>query len=265
MNTFYLPKPEFSDGFVRGRISVVMPAFNEVDCINKNIADVTQQFSAVCPDCEIITVDDGSTDGTRKAAEAIGDRRVKVVGYQANQGKGHALKQGIHLATGEFTFMLDSDLEIRPKELMAYVQALETADIVIGSKRHPLSAVHTPPIRRFLSLGYNVLERLLTGVKASDTQAGFKAAKSSVLYRVLPLLSVKRYAFDAEFLAVASLLNFRIRELPVEIELTATFSAKQVFRMFIDLLGICYRLRITRWYQRNIHVLGKSYQPIIRW
>ncbi len=148
---------------------------------------------------------------------------------------------------------------------MNYVDALETADFVIGSKRHPLSTVRTPTMRRFLSLGFNILERLLTGVNATDTQAGLKAARSSALYQVLPLLSVKRYAFDAELLAVASLFNFKIKELPVNIDLKATFSARQVFRMLIDLLGIAYRLRIKRWYQTNKASMSDTYTPIIQW
>ena len=120
-------------------------------------------------------------------------------------------------------------------------------------------------MRMFLSLGFNVLERLLTGMRATDSQAGLKAARSEALYKVLPLLSVKRYAFDAELLAVASLFDFKIVELPVNIDLRATFSARQVFRMLIDLLGIAYRLRIRRWYQRNKLSMAKTYSPIIPW
>jgi glycosyltransferase involved in cell wall biosynthesis len=242
-----------------------MPAFNEAHCIRKSIADVREQFSALCPDYEIVVVDDGSTDGTRKAAETLADRRVKVVGYHANQGKGHALKVGLKSATGEFAFLVDSDSEIRAAELIHYLEALELADIVIGSKRHHLSSVRTPAMRKFLSLGFNIMERLLTGVKATDTQAGLKAAKSSTLYRILPLLSVKKYAFDVELLAVASLLRFKIKELPVEVDLKATFSTRQVMRMLIDLLGIAYRLRVRRWYQENSIKFSTTYRPIIPW
>ena len=120
-------------------------------------------------------------------------------------------------------------------------------------------------MRKFLSLGFNILERLLTGVKATDTQAGLKAARSSTLYRIFPLLSVKKFAFDAEMLAVASLLQFEIRELPVEVDLNATFSFRQVFRMLVDLLGISYRLRIRRWYQDNIAEMSETYKPLISW
>jgi glycosyltransferase involved in cell wall biosynthesis len=242
-----------------------MPAYNEADCIGRSIADAKKEFEAVSSDYEIIVVDDGSSDGTRRVIEDLQDRKFKIVGYERNQGKGYAIKTGLYHTTGQFAFLVDSDSEIHARELASYVEALKSADFVIGSKRHRLSSVRTPAMRRFLSLGFNILERILTGVHATDTQAGLKAARSTALYQVLPLLSVKRYAFDAELLAVASLFNFKITELPVDIELKATFSARQVFRMMIDLMGIAYRLRIRRWYQKSMVEMSESYKPIIRW
>jgi glycosyltransferase involved in cell wall biosynthesis len=242
-----------------------MPAYNEAECIAKSITATKEQFESVCEDLEIVVVDDGSTDGTGKLVGTTYDHKIKVISYDRNKGKGYALKEGFNYVTGEFSFLVDSDLEIHAKELTAYIEALEFADIVIGSKRHPLSFVETPILRRFLSLGFNLLERLLTGVQASDTQAGLKGARSSSLYRVLPLLSVKRYAFDAELLAVSSLLGLRIKELPVYVKLSATFSAREVLRMLIDLLGITYRIRVKRWYQKNIAKASNTYKPIISW
>src|SRR4029077_3178457 len=260
-----LPELELVEGFVKDRISIIVPAYNEADSIERGVADIDRQFEAVSEDYEIIIVDDGSEDGTAKIIQQFTDRKIKIVGYDRNQGKGHAIKRGLYHATGQYAFLIDSDSEIQAKNLMNYVDALGSADFVIGSQRHPLSTVQTPAGRRFLSLGFNVLERLLTGVHATDTQAGLKAARSTALYQVLPLLSVKRYAFDAELLAVASLFDFKIKELPVNIDLKATFSARQVFRMFIDLLGITYRLRIKHWYQRNKASMSNTYNPIIPW
>jgi glycosyltransferase involved in cell wall biosynthesis len=260
-----LPEPKLVDGFVEGRVSVIMPAYDEANYIAEGITSMKSQFEAIRKDYEIIVVDDGSTDATREIAEELTDGRVRVVSYKRNQGKGHALREGLLGATGQFVFLIDSDAEIVPQELWAYIRALESADIVIGSKRHPLSTVRTPIVRKILSLGFNVLERLLTGIRVSDTQAGLKAARSAALYGILPLLSVKRYAFDAELLTVASLLNLRIKELPVHIELRATFSARHVFRMLIDLLGIMYRLRVKRWYQKNMVEMSETYKPIIHW
>jgi glycosyltransferase involved in cell wall biosynthesis len=261
----YFPLGTFEDGFVKGRISVVLPAYNEGECIGQSIAMVKKQFASAYNDLEIVVVDDGSTDNTRVAAEAVADDQIRVIGYKTNKGKGHAIRKGLNSVTGEFCFLVDSDMEISAKDLSQYIKALDRVDIAIGSKRHPLSTVDTPVMRRFLSLGFNLLERTLTGVRASDTQAGLKCARSKALYMILPLMSVKKYAFDAELLAVASLLRFKIGELPVQIQLRASFSPKKVFRMLIDLMGIAYRLRIKRWYQYNLCEMTETYKPIIRW
>jgi len=242
-----------------------MPAYNESDCIRKSIDDVSSQFANVCRDYEIIVVDDGSTDDTRKLVESLTDTNVRVVGYDRNEGKGHALRMGFRLATGEFTFLVDSDSEIRAKELADYLEALASTDIAIGSKRHPSSVVQTPVIRKMLSLGFNAFERLLTGVRAKDTQAGFKGAKSRALYQILPLVTLKRYSFDLEFLAVASLFNFKVHELPVFIDLKVLVDPRRVLRMMVDVLGIAYRLRITRWYQKNIARMSDTYDPLVKW
>jgi glycosyltransferase involved in cell wall biosynthesis len=256
---------EFLDGFVKGKVSIIMPAYNEANFIAESIALAMEQFENLFKDFEIIVVDDGSTDETRHIAEAVYDGRVKVVGYERNKGKGYALKKGFDFVTGEFSFLVDSDLEIRASDLNNYVKELQDSDFVIGSKRHPLSTVRTPVVRKFLSLGFNCLERLLTGVRASDTQSGLKGAKSTSLYGLLPLLSVKRYAFDAELLTVATVANLKIKELPVQIQLNASFSVRQVFRMLVDLLGIAYRLRVRRWYQKNMIKMTETYKPIIPW
>jgi len=258
-------QPELVNGFVKGRVSVIMPAFNEAACIRNSIVDVRKKFSEVFSDYEIIVVDDGSTDGTRNVAESFREKNVRVISYNRNEGKGHAFRTGFYKATGEFTFLVDGDSEIMAKDLVSYVEALGSSDIAIGSKRHPDSVVRTPVIRKILSLGFNIFERLLTGVKARDTQAGFKAAKSHVFYEVLPLVTLKRYSFDLEFLAVASLLDFKAKELPVFINLKALSDPKRVMRMVVDVLGIAYRLRITRWYQKNIVTMSNTYDPVIKW
>lgn len=258
-----LPVVELVDGFVRGRVSVILPAFNESENISKTIQKVKEQFGAACEDFEIIVVDDGSNDGTSSIVENTTEGDVKLFRHPKNQGKGFAIKKGLYQATGEFAFAIDSDLEIWPKDLSAYLTEVKSADIVIGSKRHPLSTVRTPFMRRFLSVGFNILERVLTGVRASDTQAGLKAGRSAALYKILPVLSVKRYAFDAELLAVATLQGFKIKELPVDIDLRVSFSATEVLRMVIDLLGIAYRLRVKKWYQRNLLVMKSTIRPLI--
>lgn len=106
--------------------------------------------------------------------------------------------------------------------------------------------------RKLLSYGFNGLVRLLTGVPLGDTQSGLKAMKKTAFIDIFPRLAVKRYAFDVELLVVANLYGLKVVEMPVNIKLGASFNPKEIWRMFVDLLGIAYRLRVIHWYRRPL-------------
>jgi len=248
------------------KISMIMPAYNEEEKIAGCIALAGARLESLAWPYEIIVVDDGSTDATcREAGKVSSDAHVKVVGYPRNRGKGFAVKCGAEHVTGDIVVFMDGDGDIRPDLIEQYVTLLRDNDIALASKRHPDSSVSAPILRRFLSYGFHCLVMLLTGVRASDTQSGFKAFRREALAKTMSLVSVKQYAFDVELLAVAKLLKLRIVELPVKIRLGSLFSARQVVRMLVDLLGITYRLRVIRWYQKNLHNPQAHYEPIIKW
>lgn len=233
-------------------LSLIMPAYNEEDGIElvvERVDDVVRQMGLRY---ELIVVDDGSIDDTRiKVNSYAGNNgHVKMVGYKNNVGKGFALKIGFSHAVGDMVVFIDSDTEIDPHQIVRYVKALKDADVVVASKWHPQSKVDTPLIRRILSHGFNVLVKLLVGLRLSDTQTGLKAIRRDAFVSVFPRLTVKRYAFDVEMLALANLLGLRVVELPIDIRIRKLFSLQEVWRMFLDLLGITYRLRVVRWYQR---------------
>jgi len=83
--------------------------------------------------------------------------------------------------------------------------------------------------------------------------------------KILPLLSVRQYAFDLELLTVASALRMRIVELPIQVHQSVLFSVRHIVRMFVDMAGIAYRARTLRWYQKNADNRQARYKPIIRW
>jgi glycosyltransferase involved in cell wall biosynthesis len=235
-------------------VSFVLPAYNEGEFIE----DVLERLdSAVNGDglrCEVVVVDDGSVDDTRVRAlrYAAGNGHVRVVGYDRNVGKGFAVRAGFWEAVGDAVVFVDSDLDVDVGQVRRYVDALRDGDIVVGSKWHRDSVVEVSFVRWLLSRGFNVLVRLLTGVSARDTQSGIKAVRREAFVEVFRRLSVKRYAFDVELLVLAGVFGLRVVELPVRLRLSSRFGFGEVWRMLLDLLGIAYRLRVKRWYQRGI-------------
>lgn len=235
-------------------LSFVIPAYNEEDSIEDALGTLDEVVKHSKLPYEIVVVDDGSKDRTfsRATRYASGNGHVRVVSYDENVGKGYAVKAGFMQTTGEVVVFADSDMDIDFKMVSSYVDALEHGDIVIASKWHPDSLVDMPLARRILSRGFNVLVRFLTGAKFRDTQVGLKAMKKSAFANIFPRLSVKRYAFDVELLAVANLYGLKIVEMPTRLRIRRAFRITEVFRMFVDLLGIAYRLRVIHFYQNSI-------------
>ncbi|MGQ9597771.1 MAG: glycosyltransferase family 2 protein [Thermoproteota archaeon] len=254
----------------KDKVSVILPAYNEESTIEEAVRRTEEVLKRIGFNYEIIIVNDGSTDNTisRALKCANNNHHVKVVSHLRNLGKGAAVRTGFAHSSGDRIVFMDSDLEIDQRGLKAYIDALGNADVAIGSKWHPNSMVETPFIRMFLSRVFYALTRLLTGVKASDTQAGLKVFRREALGKIMRMQLVKRYAFDVELLASASLLNLKIAELPVNMRLKAGFKPIEILRMLLELLGIACRLRLTKWYQRgmaeaslNTGLVARSLEP----
>lgn len=237
----------------RPEISLVIPAYNEEDTMEKVINRVSHVVGQMGLEYELIVVDDGSVDHTRRKAVdcARVNSNVSVVSHRKNMGKGYTIKTGFSHARGDAVVFIDSDLEIDPRQIGRCVRALEHGDIVVASKWHPQSRVEVPLMRKFLSYGFNALVKLLTRITLRDTQTGLKAVRRKALERVFSKLTVERFAFDVELLAVANLYGLKTVELPVNIRMRHLFNLREVWRMFLDLLGIAYRLRVLKWYQRR--------------
>lgn len=235
-------------------LSFVVPAYNEEESIETALGTLDGVVKDKRLPYEIVVVDDGSRDKTLSRAIKYASRNghVKVLSYTQNEGKGYAVRTGFMQTKGDVVVFADSDMDIDLSTVSKYVDALEHGDIVVATKWHPDSRVDMPLIRRILSHGFNVLVRILTGANLKDTQVGLKVMKKSAFANIFPRLCVKRYAFDVELLAVASLYGLRIVQMPTQLRIRGAFRLKEIFKMFQDLLGIAYRLRLLHWYQRRI-------------
>ncbi len=242
-------------------ISVIVPAYKQQKTIGKDLKRIHEVLKKLRYPTEIICVVDGFVDDTfkeaKKAAKQLSE--VHVYGYNTNKGKGYAVRFGMAKSKGNIIAFIDSGMDINPNGLSMLLEHFEwySADVIVGSKRHPASKVVYPWQRRILSFGYQYLVRLLFGLKIRDTQAGIKFFKRDVLEKVLPRLLVKRFAFDVEILAVANYLGFiRIFEAPIDVKLdfggtsvlTSQHFLKSLWNMMYETMQVFYRLRLLHYY-----------------
>jgi glycosyltransferase involved in cell wall biosynthesis len=239
-------------------LSVVTPVHNGAAFIEASIAAMVRAFEQLERPFELIVVCDGSTDGTAARAMAAGDPRVRVLEYPENQGKGVAITCGLAHARGRLVGWLDADLDIAPDLIVTAARRFEESpevDAVVGSKRHPGSAVSYPLLRRVYSWGFQLLVRALFRVNVRDTQVGAKLFRREMLDTVVPLLLIKRYAYDLELLAVGAEFGFdRVEEVPIRLDYRFTgtgISSAAVRRMLVDTLAIAYRIHLRHWYVRR--------------
>lgn len=238
-------------------LSIIVPAYNEAESIALTINGIEGALQGCEAKFEIIVVDDGSGDGTYREAllAAEGSPNVRVVSYADNCGKGHALRHGFLFARGDMILFLDADSDLPPTQIPRFLDLMaETeADIVIGSKSHPLSDVKYPFARRLYSRGYSLLVKVLFGLSVGDTQTGIKLFRRNVLEKVLPKVVVKRYAVDLELLVNAGRLGYRIVEAPVVVnyQFRSRINPRDIWCIFLDTMGIFYRARIVHSYDRE--------------
>lgn len=239
------------------KASVVVPAYNEEKNIRKTVQSLLNQLKYIDYDFELIVVCDGCQDNTAAEARKNKSRHLRVLSYPKNYGKGYALKYGVQHATGDVVTFIDAGGDFHPSHIERFVKLLEVfdADIVIGSKRHPMSKIDYPLIRRLNSALYHLLLRILFRVQVRDTQTGLKVAKRAVLKKVMPRMVVKQYAYDVELLVVAKLLGYgRVIEAPVEMNfnlVTSSLKTKTVINALRDTLAIFYRKNFLHYYDRG--------------
>jgi len=234
-------------------VTVVMPYYNPGSLLRHTVERTVEVLRASGASFEVVTVSDGSTEGSETTIEDVSPDVVVRVVLPARGGKGQAVRAGLERGRGRYLGFIDADGDVPPELLAEFVEVVraENPDAVLGSKRHPASQVVYPPARRLYSWGYQQLVRLLFHLDVRDTQAGIKLVRRDVLEAVLPSMVEQGYAFDLELLVVARFLGYRhLVEAPVRIgrRFTSTVSLKVVAEMLRDTMAIWWRLRVRHGY-----------------
>jgi glycosyltransferase involved in cell wall biosynthesis len=196
-------------------LSVVIPVFNE----QGTLEEVIRRVRASGVPCEMIFVDDGSSDGTREVLDRHrGEPDVTVLAHPCNRGKGAALKTGFAQARGDAVIVQDADLEYDPADYLRLIQPIveDEADVVFGSRfggsaRRVTGFWHFAG-NRLLTLVSNAF----TNLNLSDMETCYKVFRRDVIARLAPTLVEQRFGVEPELTAkLARLPGVRIVERPV--------------------------------------------------
>jgi glycosyltransferase involved in cell wall biosynthesis len=163
-------------------LTIFFPAFNEEEIIEETVRKAAHVAASVAQDYEVIVVDDGSRDGTAAVVERIaaGDPHVRLVRHDRNRGYGAALRSGFAAAAKELVFFSDADGQFDLDELPALLARSTSAPVVVGYRIKRSD----PPHRLFIAKTYNLIVRMLFGLRVHDIDCAFKLFRREALAKV---------------------------------------------------------------------------------
>jgi dolichol-phosphate mannosyltransferase len=201
-----------------GRILVIIPTYNEAE----NIEPIVARVRTSVPEAHILVADDNSPDGTGELADklAAADEHVQVLHRKGKEGLGAAYIAGFGwgLDNGYGVLVeMDADGSHQPEELTRLLDALGSADLVLGSRYVKGGAVRNwPKHREVLSRGGNIYTRLAIGVPLADATGGYRAFRREALEGIgLDQVASAGYCFQVDLAWRALKKGFRVVEVPI--------------------------------------------------
>jgi len=233
------------------RLSVVVPLYNEQDSLETLVQGILQACAPLGLPCEIIAVDDGSTDNSLEVLKKLRSRdpRLRIISFRRNFGKADALDAGFRAAQGDVILTMDADLQDDPKEIPRFVECLEQGwDLVSGWKKKR----HDPLNKTLPSKVFNAVTSRVSGVRLHDFNCGFKCYRREVtealqvygeLHRFLP--------------AIAHMKGFRVTEMEVLHHARpfghSKYGARRLVSGMLDLMTVVVT---TRYFKKPLHFFG---------
>jgi dolichol-phosphate mannosyltransferase len=201
-----------------GRVAVIVPTYNE----RANIEATVGRVRAAVPGADLLVVDDNSPDGTGDLADKLADEdpHVHVLHRDQKAGLGAAYIAGFRWALDQgydVIVEMDADGSHRPEELPRLLSALDTADLVLGSRYVPGGTVlNWPKSREWLSRGGNTYARLMLGISIRDATGGYRAYRASTLRRIaLDQVESQGYCFQVDLVLRAVRAGLKVTEVPI--------------------------------------------------
>lgn len=230
------------------KLSIIIPVYNEEKTINK----VIEKILSIQLPCqkEIIIVDDGSSDGTRKQiTDNIKQKTklVKIIFHKINQGKGAAIRSGIKMASGDYILIQDADLEYNPEEihkLLAPVLSKPITPVAVYGSRFKNNQAIIPLLYLLGNKFLTFLTNILFGTNLTDMETGYKLVPAQFLKKIK--LESNRFDMEPEITAKLIKNKISIIEVPITYRGRSHLAGKKLtVRDAFGAIRTLIRLRFT--------------------
>ncbi len=200
-------------------LSIIVPMYNEENRIAHCVAQLSNYFKKQKYSYEVIFVDDGSTDNTVNVLSGLikDKNNFKIIADKINHGKGYVVKRGVLASNGEWVLFTDADLSTPIEDLEKLFAYQNKFDVIIGSRYLKKDSIKVPQpfLRRAISRIGHTLISLTLNLPFADTQCGFKLFSQKSAKDIFSKMTINRWGFDMEILAIAKFLGYNIKEVAV--------------------------------------------------
>ncbi len=202
------------------KLSIVIPCYNEKERFKDGLEHFLNYLNKQKYTWELLLVNDGSTDNTLDQMEkaAKSNKKVKIVSYRENKGKGYAIVQGVKHSKGQLVLFSDLDHSVPISTVDTFFKYFEKGfDVVIGSRRVEGSKFIKKQnlLRENLGRGFTLLVRIFIDWPIKDATCGFKAFRNQAAKKLFSKISIYGWAFDAELLFLCKKYGYKYAQAPV--------------------------------------------------
>jgi len=229
----------------------VIPAFNEEKLIGITLQSLIEHLKTKELNCEIIVVDDGSSDKTVGIVKSYivkqqGQLNIQLIENAANHGKGYVLRQGMLAATGQVCIFMDADLPFELAVIQGiYLKINSGCQVVVGSRDLPGSTLVGVPFARFLAgQVFSLFVQLVAFRGIRDTQCGVKGFSKEAVKKIFPLSRINDFGIDVELLFIAKKYGYKICKIPVRM---TGYRGDSRIKLFSDSIKMFLELLLIRW------------------
>jgi glycosyltransferase involved in cell wall biosynthesis len=230
-------------------VSIILPCYNEAGHLENSVKLLLEESKKFSFDFEFIFVEDKSTDNTRELLKQLEQelKNSQFVYHNMNKGRGAAVKSGFAVAKGDLIGFIDIDLEVSPRYIPQFIDALSDHDVAIANRKYYSDSVMRALVRDTLSNYYNNLNKKILKHSYSDTEAGYKFFRRESVTEFFAAPSNDHWFWDTEF--VMYCFNKKLKVIEIEVEFLRDNTKKSTVNIVLD--SIHYMKELRKYKKRN--------------